>query len=457
MVKNLSLSRDKKFFTISIIMVVLILASLGLQSLGADDIHILFENYIQGKESALVKLHIHIPKVNSQYCAIAVYRFPSMFNPTKENKLTLIKIDKTFPGNSITVNSYIKNALPVSYKYNKKEGTYIVNYREPQQYLVQIKCYNVTDGHIAHLTHAFSKVYEVKLSKPITDYTININQTELIQINKHQKSIQFSNKPVVTPFRLDDGSSSSSNLCDFGDSDSCTSITKLAYINSIPGLEVRFKLQGGSPASAMYLSSYMKDCLDWDLFDCTCYQWDTDWYESGKVLTPSLVTQTTPNSVSNGEKGIVSGSVQYNRQILYRDTDGFAGVCDIGPAYFVYPKYIGGLQYITIVGHYSMPSNPSSNAFGPIGGNVEVYFGQYGTSNNDEKMGLSTAITFCATGWGPCATLNIDVYNAGRYDKQYITPIEVINDISGNGYNWYYWWFRNNNPMTYEIEFYGTS
>jgi hypothetical protein len=296
MVKNLSLSRDKKFFTISIIMVVLILASLGLQSLGADDIHILFENYIQGKESALVKLHIHIPKVNSQYCAIAVYRFPSMFNPTKENKLTLIKIDKTFPGNSITVNSYIKNALPVSYKYNKKEGTYIVNYREPQQYLVQIKCYNVTDGHIAHLTHAFSKVYEVKLSKPITDYTIDIKQTELTHISKRHSSLKFLGKPASNESKLNEANNSS-NLCNFGNRNSCISITKLAYINSIPGLEVRFQLQGGSKASAMYLSSYMKDCLDWDLLNCTCYQWSSDWHEAGKVLTISLVTQTTPLSL----------------------------------------------------------------------------------------------------------------------------------------------------------------
>jgi hypothetical protein len=115
-----------------------------------------------------VKLHIHVPKVNSQYCTVAVYRFPSMLNPTKENRLEIVKIEKTFPGSSITIDSYIKNALPVSYKYDEQKGTYLVNYREPQQYLVQLKCYTVTDGHIAHLTHAFSKVYEVKLSKPIT-------------------------------------------------------------------------------------------------------------------------------------------------------------------------------------------------------------------------------------------------------------------------------------------------
>jgi hypothetical protein len=267
--------------------------------------------------------------------------------------------------------------------------------------------------------------------------------------------LKFLGKPASNESKPNEANNSS-NLCNFGNRDSCISITKLAYINSIPGLEVRFQLQGGSKASAMYLSSYMKDCLDWDLLNCTCYQWSSDWHEAGKVLTISLVTQTTPNGVSNGERGVISGPVEYNRQILSSKHNSMKS-CYTGPSWYVYPRYIGGLQYITVIGQYNNHDTPPSNAFGPIGGNVEIDFGQYGATSNDEKTGLFTAITFCAVGWESCANLNIHVYSAGRHDNQYITPIEVVNDISGKGYNWYYWWFKDNNPMTYEVEFYGSS
>ncbi|MBO8181051.1 MAG: hypothetical protein H0Z19_11390 [Archaeoglobus sp.] len=49
--------------------------------------------------------------------------------------------------------------------------------------------------------------------------------------------------------------------------------------------------------------------------------------------------------------------------------------------------------------------------------------------------------------------ISVSPYKAG--DDRYSTPYERVVDVSGKGYDWYYWWYRNNDPMTYEVEFYG--
>jgi hypothetical protein len=151
----------------------------------------------------------------------------------------------------------------------------------------------------------------------------------------------------------------------------------------------------------------------------------------------------------------------YAKEYFPGGSDGFAGVCYLGPSYIIYPVEIGDFDGAGVypVGYYVQPSSPPSYAYGPVTGGGEYSFAMYEDKvrETDYKIDVTTSISFCANAWqaiGLCASLNINVYKAGRHDSQYTTPAFVVYDKSGRRFGWYYWWFKNNDPMTYEVMFY---
>jgi len=48
--------------------------------------------------------------------------------------------------------------------------------------------------------------------------------------------------------------------------------------------------------------------------------------------------------------------------------------------------------------------------------------------------------------------VSVNPYKIG--DDSYPTPYVEVVDVSGKSYDWWYWWHKDDDPMTYEVEFY---
>ena len=439
---------------------------LTLSTYSADEVTVIFANWLQGKEMALIKLEIPIPDVKADRCAVSVHRFPTPYNPTEQGKPEPIATLQANPGEKVVVKHLLRNALPVAFRYDEKTEEWKVEYREPQEYLVRIVCYNV-DGRRAKVVASYSSIVEVRVTKPIMTATVKV----AAEVAKNQREYRdaASSSTVASRggydstaraassigiYRLDEGSSYSVyDTCVFDSTGVCVAETALAYLNSIPGLETYFKIMTYPRQSVMYLSSFEKDCLEWDILTCECYRWG-DWKEAGKKLTPSVVTDVK-GPVADGRRGLVTASVRYELEYFEGAQDGFAGVCYLGPSWLIYPVNIGGLIRVVEIGDYNEPPRPPIYASGPYYGDMEISFAVEGQAyESDITIGVSTSITFCYSVWG-CVSLNVNVYKAGRDDNEYTTPLIVVHDVSGRDYPWCYWWYRDDDPMTYEIEFYG--
>lgn len=124
------------------------------------------------------------------------------------------------------------------------------------------------------------------------------------------------------------------------------------------------------------------------------------------------------------------------------------GSCIVGPFNSITPRSIAGLAPAPYLGEYrhGQPVDPK----GPVLGMLVISFGDaYGS---DEKVGdvLTTGVNFCYE--LGCTQLDVSVYKAGRQDRLYTTPYLVVYDVSGREHGWFYWWYRDGDPMTYEVE-----
>ncbi len=387
-----------------------------------DNIKLLFYEWMNGGEPLLVNLYINIPDIKADMCGVMVYRYSTPYNPIPHDSRELVWSGRAKPGSVVEVSDYVRNAPPVKYSI---DGS--IEYRDPQEYRVIIHCYDI-NGSRASLKASGTTIVEVRPKKPIVDVEVNVS--------------------IADPGRFKPSEVEDTVYCDFTFENTCEAVTKLAVINSIEGLEVAFKIINNSVTSAMYLSSFQQDCVDWDLATCECYEWSS-WYEAGKKLTPVGVSVESSQRASNGERRVQLGYVEYRLEYSPGGQDGVAGVCYIGPSYSITPLLIRDLSSATYLGEYQ-PGTPV-DPVGPVVGTREIPFG--GVYESDEKVGadVSTGISYCY-GLG-CVTLNVDVYKAGRDDNTYTTPFIVVYDVSGKDYTWYYYWYKDGDPMTYEIEF----
>jgi len=72
-----------------------------------DEMSILFNSWLEGKPLALVKIRVETPKADG-VCFIAVHRFPTSYNPTKNGTSEVIYREKVRCGEAIVVKDFIK-------------------------------------------------------------------------------------------------------------------------------------------------------------------------------------------------------------------------------------------------------------------------------------------------------------------------------------------------------------
>jgi len=423
----------------------------------SDDLQQVFESWRSGEAKALISLDIKVPQVDADKCMLAVMRYPSMYLPNN-GTLEELYIGPASPGSIVTVKKFIP-AIPVKTRYDEARGSYIVEYYEPQEFIVMINC-----------VRGNTTVFE--FGRNIEVYPRNIVHREEVDIaalaEKYRKESPETKSTSTTQvnskagapgtLRLDDGSVSTPqfNCIVTLDQDSfyykhgyCYTYVAGPYLYSINGMSTKFGVKGGTPASIIYLDSFSSVKTDFDPNPEV-----PNWSSSGKNGAYAYEDGETRELTGNSKVRIYF-YVQYvyERTVKCYEPN--------GPCYFFHNLY----PYI--IHEIYRADSPD------IGGSVEPYtppstapsyaVKSYGTRNiyftpviNSSTPLIGTSIVFSLSVGGPLgpllwsASLTVNFYQDGRNDNQYTTPYVAI---SANSSFWYYRWFRDNNAMTYEILF----
>ncbi len=393
-----------------VLLVLLLGSALSFAVTTYNEVDVLFKSWLEGKPKGVVRLNIETPK-SDDVCFVAVHRFFTPYNPTEKwNQTDIVYRGKVRCGETVVVKDII-NLMQVGVR--EEGGEKRLLYDSPEYAVVVIS----KQG-------GFSKVLQTDIARPITDVVVKVSFNEG-RLKEVTSSFETTSKCYIDE-----------------NPDVCVADTKLTYINSIPGLKVAFGLEG-TPPSVMYIESWGSFCYSRDP-DSACPQ--SMWYSNGKKKTISQVGELS-DFVSNGQRAIVWGDVEYRyERYAFWDDD-----LEIYWKYeFFYPTAIGGLPTPQIVGNYYPPRSPPRYAAGPLKGDIELNFEK--PDQSDEKLSLSTSIGLSI---GQVSIgISVSPYKAG--DDRETTPYVKIVDVSRKGYDWYYWWYKNNDPMTYEVEFYGS-
>jgi hypothetical protein len=367
---------------------------------------ILFKSWLEGEPRGIVMLNIDIPQTSSETCFIAVHRFPSPYNPTEMALSEVVYRGKVKCGSKVTVKDEI-NLMQVGVR--EVDGVIkprLIPVYDSPEYAVVIISEN--DG--------FGKIIQTDIVKPITEIDV---KAEFAEASAEQFAAE--------------------SYCTVHDNpDACVAKARLAYLNSIPGLKVAFGLEGRR-SSVMYIEGWGSSCISFDS-NSTCPP--SAWHSIGMKKTESAVDELS-DYVSDGKRAVVWGYVEfrYERHSI-RDGE-FYWKYEL-----LYPTTIGGLSTPQVIGEYRPSPPPHYAAFG--NGDMEIGFMVFESTLSDVKLNLSTSVRLKIGD----TLLNISVspYRAG--DDRENTPYIKVVDVSNRSYEWYYWWYKDGDPTTYEVEFY---
>jgi hypothetical protein len=405
---------------------------------------ILFNSWLGNEPKMLIKLSIGLPNVNADLCFVIVRRFPTPYNPTKDGLTELIYQGIHEPGTTIEVKNMLF-AYVARYKYDEETGKSLVDYYEPQEYVIMVVC-----GKDDNTVFKWGRIVEV--------YPKSIIHTETIEIG--EKENQFNTLEQATTQNYWEANSGASNnpfTCNvqitqwinytpgYKKVGECYAWVKGSRIYSIDGLQVSFKIYGGSIPSAVYIEKF------YDFNYATYYYWlrpenQVQWKSSGKKLTPSFITGQTSYLA-----GSYSDQVYFQVRYVYEHYRGCVTVAGCYAYWLLYPKEIGsvarsgeGPPLPYDVRPYTPPSPPNYAYLG-FPGTVEIYFADYGEVREYDQSIASITIAFTYAGvW--TASLTVNFYKSVRCDNQYTTPTVIINSTRN------YWrWFRDNDKTTYEV------
>ncbi|MGC8584438.1 MAG: hypothetical protein ACP5MH_12045 [Thermoproteus sp.] len=390
-------------------------------------IQVLFNSWLEGKPKGLVEIEVATPHTGGR-CLVAVHRLPTYMNPTPNWRSEVVYRGVVDCGAVVTAESLI-NLHEVGYN-----GTAII-YDSPQ-YIVIV---------ISNNWSSFIKTITTKITRPIT----KIHVDAYFGGSRRETGVVRSSTGVDPESTCDvaiDGQTYSPGPELWGH---CVAPTKIAYLNSIQGLQTQFKVVGGVPASAVYLEGWGAGCFsDFDHVMEPCPA--STWSSAGKFRTVSVVTQTS-DPIANGQRAVVWGGVYYQYEhYAYSDWGGFTYyVYDI-----LYPVKLLDLLPVQVVGSYAQPPAPPSYASPYTKGDAEIWFTP--VSVTDNKLALSTSIGVNIDVFAFSVSISVSPYEAGENNAYYTTPSVIVHDISGRSYAWWAWWYLDNNPMTYEVQFYGS-
>lgn len=385
-----------------------------------NDLLQVFESWRSGEPKVLIVLDIRVPQIDADKCVLAVMRYPSMFLPNNDTLENLF-MGTVSPGSIVTVRKFIP-AIPVKMRYDEAKKSYVVDYYDPQEFIVTAICVkgnttvfkfgrnieicprNVVHREVVDIA-ALAEKYEKEERGAKTELSrtapksSEVGSLAFVYLDSEGDPPTFSCNIVIT---------------DRGDNyeqGECYTYIAGPYLYSINGITTSFGLLSGAHPSAVYIESFqdIKWVLDPNLYTL-------DWKSAGRKLAYSIVGWETPGLTGNSRV-----RVYFYVKFIYERYIYCAGnlptLCY--HFYYLYPYTICGLYGADQIG----------------AGNVEQY------------TPPSTIPYYATLDYGSKV---IYFAEAGRNGNQYTTPYVRISAPS-NFY--YYWWFKDNDAMTYEVLF----
>jgi hypothetical protein len=393
-----------------------------------DEISVLVNSWLNNNPQVLVKLKVKLPSVDADVCFVAVHRFETPYVPVNERLFAGI----VAPGVEVEVKKLIP-AIPVKLRYDERTKQYVVEYYEPQQFFILVHC---VKGDTT--VFKYGRVYEV--------FPRSIIHQEVIEIQGSSRP------PRLSANLIDGGGGSTQPTCNiyriYDPNDpfargECRTWVLGPYLYSIEGLRTRYGIKHYPKPSAIYLTAF------YDSAWCPpyCEEITPNWKEAGKMLAPSLADKVT-DWLTGNSKVRVAFDVAY-RYYMYDWCDGVAGVCWF--YWLLAPYRVYGVLKASGVGlgyveYYSPPQHP--NYAHDMYGDITLWFE---INQQTDEVIVTITIGFSCDYEGWSAGLSISFYKAVRSDNQYASPFVYIEDLTGRTYTWYYWWYKDNNPLNLEI------
>ncbi len=438
-----------------IVLLVLTLALIPIVISQEDELERLYKSWIEGKPLVLVRLDTKIPEVDADECLVVVGRFPTKLNPSPNGRLEYLYIEFVSPGSVVTVKKYIP-AIPIKLKYDEEYRSYIVEYYEPQEFFLIIHC---TKGNETVLN--FGRIIEVYpkslIHREVVDVAKLIETTEFTTQKRPitYEEIVSRDEGITTAsgdiYRVDEGIyNTNSQVCNITIIETrtgyrrgeCRTWIRGPYLYSIEGLKTSFCLYHYPRPSAVYLTAFSGSTLDPIN--------PPPLSSSGKRLTP-----TSGSGCSSELTGYSRVRLYFFVKYVYEEFTVCGVLCRT--IALLYPDAINRVNTTSAEPpeSYPPPRYRPYCANGPFVGDWEQSFAEGGVYESDTPIS-SISVTFSIpsiNGIPIPVSLNVEFYKAGRDDSQYTTPYIKMIDVSGKTYQWYYWWYKYCDSMTYEIIF----
>ncbi len=382
----------------------------------------------------MVRLEIRIPPVRAERCAVTVVRF----KPTRAYHSEVAYAGEAVPGQTVVVKE-LHSAVVAKKSFDPRTGEYGVEYYEPVEYAVIVDC-----SERGRTPYVYARIHQV--------FPRSLVWT-------HRIEVSFSEEESAAAATGSDAVREGGYSCVFGERRSipggwmreCVTWVEGPYLYSINGVETSFGIEAGLAKTAVYLEGYGYSEPSGGL----CSELPPRWESMGRKEAVSIVT-TESESLSGNRRDRLRFNVRYAYERYYIAVGpNVGGRC----VWLLYPVEVLDVRGVLLPEEYRASGVPAYAA-GPTRGDRVVYFvrGRCGGVYQSDYVIASTPVTFAITLPGvPTAvswTLSVDFYRAGRCDGNCVPPYVRIRDVSGRTYTWYRWWFRDDDPMTFELILY---
>ena len=419
---------SKRFYLVLAIILTILLGTVVILS-AADEISTLFNSWLEGKPRMLVKLEITLPQVDADRCVVIIKRFPTAYNPTEDGYTESIYEGVHTPGATLVA----KNTLfahVVKYRLDPRTNEYVVDYYEPQEYVIFVNC--VKDN---TTVFEWAKIVEVFPRSIIHTEKIEV-KTERAEIGSDLIHNLGDGGEIENTFSCDIVIVKQRNDYKKGE---CYTWVRGPPIYSIQGLNTSFVLHT-YPRSAVYLEGFSNTKFAFRPIDESQVQWGS----AGKKLTPSVISRETMG-LAGYYKATIYFYVRYQYEYAWYCSSIIGGCITY---WLLYPTDILSVarscedpMLPCDLQSYTPPTPPYYRVQGSLGETL-IWFN--GTSETDIPLSSITVGFTYAGVW--TASLNVDFYKAVRNDTQYTAPAIRINAT-----RYYWWWYKDNDPRNYEI------
>jgi len=389
----------------------------------SEELQVIVSYWLQGRPRMLVRLDIELPRVDAERCFVLVRRFPTPYNPTKDGWPEDIYFGTHPPGTTVTVKRVLF-AHVSKYEVDPRTGEYRVGYYEPQEFLVAVSCLGNGGGTV----FKWGRVVEV--------FPRGIIHVERVGLE-------------TTTGDRDEGSGGGSGdhftcgiVIEYESGTykrgSCLTWVRGPSIYSIEGLSVSFGLEHlAGVSSAVYLESFG----DFQPGAGPRPESEVSWSSTGRKLTPTVVARET-SPLSGNFRDVVYFKVLYRYE--------YSVHCKLESCLTVWTLYPYSVMDVAHSAEeptlpyrltpYTPPPRPWYAVEGRPGP-IRIYFNP--PYESDSTL-VDTEVTF-EFSFG-VFSLTVSFYKAGRSDDGYTTPYVKVDST-----RLYWWWYRDNDAMTYEI------